>query len=585
MSGVTMPAMGYHRPGRTDPKGLVVSVIGINGKEAGPFDFNLAPAHGQTRQQLIAAFVVATAADGRWRSAESMHTAYGAAVAFLRSLDRLGISVTSLADFGPEHWWAWRSDQESRNRWPGSVNLMRVLLKDAPEIGDLTRRAMSQRTHKPRKRLYESYSVEEFDSIRRRAGVLVRACERRISANSAALQRYRDGYEGDEPVLSHDGVSKSRGDLLEQLVQEGRLRLGKEGTRQAAAALGTANLHPTYALFPTKGELISVMVALVCDRGYNLSTLQSMTIPDLASGNSGDEVLVAHVDKPRRGRQRHFTNSFTGPHAHTLRSAVTITAPARECLERLGHATDQLLVAGTSHGVTNHPTKMFITGGYTHGNAVRQWDQAADLRNSDGSGLLHLHFGRLRLSEQVINRKSSQNSPAVSEDVYRLPDRLTARMHHDVILDGQAEAVEHATNTVRLKYGPENDLGLPVETARALGAGQLDTAASACLDFTHSPFSLAGEPCTASFLMCLACSNAVATPAHLPRLVLLSEALDNLASVAPVQFNARYREHRERLENLLDTNTTKAERIKARNAATDGDRAMIERLLNRGLDT
>jgi len=580
-----MPAMGYHRPDRLDAAGLVVSVIGTDGKEAGPFDFSLAPAHGRTRQQLIAAFAVATAPDGRWRSAESMHTAYRTAVAFLRSLERLDISITSLSDFGPEQWWAWRSDQESRNRWPGSVNIMRVLLKDAPEVGALARRALSQRTHKPRKRLYESYSIEEFDAIRRRAGELVRACEARISANVAVLERYRDDRDDDEPMLPYDGTRKSRGALLEHLVQEGRLRFGRGGARQAAAALGTAKLHPTYALFPTRGELLSVMAALVCDRGYNLSTLQSLTVPDLASEYGEDEVLVAHLDKPRRGRQRYFTNSFTGPGARTLRSALTITAPARECLEHLGHATDQLLIAGTSSGATDHPTTMFITGGFTHGNAVRQWDQVANLRNSDESGLLHLHFGRLRLSEQVINRKSSQNSPAVSEDVYRRPDRLTARLHHDVILDGQAEAVEHATRTVRLQYGPVNDLGLPIETAHALGAGQLDTAASACLDFTHSPFAPAGEPCTASFLMCLACSNAVATPAHLPRLVLLSEALDNLASVAPDRFNARYREHRERLGDLLDTSTTKAERTAARDAATDGDRAMIERLLNRGLDT
>jgi hypothetical protein len=104
-----------------------------------------------------------------------------------------------------------------------------------------------------------------------------------------------------------------------------------------------------------------------------------------------------------------------------LRTALTITAPARECLENLGHATDRLLIAGTSSGVTDHATTLFVTSGFTKGGAVRRWDQVADLRADDG-GLLHLHFGRLRLSEQVINRRSSQNSAAVSEDVYRRPD-------------------------------------------------------------------------------------------------------------------------------------------------------------------
>jgi len=84
--------------------------------------------------------------------------------------------------------------------------------------------------------------------------------------------------------------------------------------------------------------------------------------------------------------------------------------------------------------------------------------------------------------------------------------------------------------------------------------------------------------------MCLACPNAVATPAHLPRLVLLGEALDNLASVDPARFDARYREHRDRLEHLLESSTTPVERDTARDEATDGDRAVIERLLRRDLD-
>lgn len=586
MTPVSMPAPGYRRPDRVDVTGLVASVVGTDGQEAGPFDFSQAPPHGQVREQLVAAFVSATGPTGRWRSASTMEATHGIVVAFLRSLDRLGISVTSLTDFTPEHWWTWRGDVEARNRWPGQVNVMRVLLKDAPEVGDLTRRALAQRTHKPRKRLYDSYSIGEFEMIRRRASELARACELRISANVTALAQHRDGQREEGPLISYAGVRLSRGALLERLVRDGRLRFGRganAASRQAAAVFGTGDLHPTYALYPTKVELLSIMAVLVCDGGYNLSTLESMTIPDLASEPGRDEVLVSHLDKPRRGRSRYFTNSFSGRRARVLRTALTMTAPARECLKHLGHPTDRVLISGTSSGVTDHPTTIFVTGAFTQGTSVRYWDRAADLRNEDGE-LLRLHFRRLRLSEQVINRKSSQNSAAVSEDVYRRPDPLTADQHQDVILDGQAEAIEHARNTVRLRYAPAQDLGLPTETVRAVGSGRLDTAASACLDFTHSPFTPEGEACTASFLMCLACPNAVATPAHLPRLVLLREAMDNLASIDSVRFNARYRQHSDRLEHLLESSTTRAERDAARDDATDADRAMIERLLRQDLD-
>lgn len=82
----------------------------------------------------------------------------------------------------------------------------------------------------------------------------------------------------------------------------------------------------------------------------------------------------------------------------------------------------------------------------------------------------------------------------------------------------------------------------------------------------------------------LACPNAIATPAHLPRLLTLRDALTNLASVDPARFDLLYREHHTRLEDLLSSRTTEAERELARATTTDVDRDMIERLLRRELD-
>jgi hypothetical protein len=591
MTKAVLPSAGYRRPERLDPSGLLVSVIGTTGDEVGPFDFSGAPAHGTLRSELIAAFVTATGQDGRWRSSASMDTAHHTALAFLRSLERLNITATSLSDFGPEAWWTWRADREASNRWPGQVNTMRVLLKDAPEVSPLTRRAMLQRTHKPRQRLYGSYSVAEFEQVRRRATELVRTTEARISSNSAALEEYLNAGEQDgEPTVTIAGRRLTRGELLSALMARGRLEFGAKSRTvqpQVAALLETGELHPTYALFPTRLEVISLMVLLVCDRGYNLSTLQSLTIPDVASGVTPveDGVLVTHLDKPRRGHRRFFSNSFAGPEARALRQAMAITDPARHCLAGLGHPSDQLLINGSCIGVSDHPTRIFVIKDFTNGGAVRRWDQIANIRTDSGEPL-HLHFNRLRLSEQVINRKSSQNSDTVSEDVYRRPDALTAHLVEDVILDGQADAVAHAAATTKMRY--ESTIGalhLPATTAAAIEVGSLDTATGACLDFTHSPFTAPGNACTASFLMCLACPNAIATPAHLPRLLTLHEALTNLSSVDPTRFDLLYREHHTRLEHLLSSRTTDAERVLARAAATDPDRDMIERLLRRELDS
>lgn len=196
-----------------------------------------------------------------------------------------------------------------------------------------------------------------------------------------------------------------------------------------------------------------------------------------------------------------------------------------------------------------------------------------------------MSLARLRLTEQVVNRKASQNTDAVSEDIYRSPEALTAAMVSDVILDGQHDAIDHANHTVRMRFVADpTELAVSEETRQALKEGRIDTATGACLDHLHSPFTPAGSACTASFLTCLACPNAVATPAHLPRLVTLEIALDNLATVAPARFTRLYKTYRDRLTDVLQQAGTPTELQHASAYATDEDRDVIERLLKRELD-
>jgi hypothetical protein len=116
---------------------------------------------------------------------------------------------------------------------------------------------------------------------------------------------------------------------------------------------------------------------------------------------------------------------------------------------------------------------------------------------------------------------------------------------------------------------------------QALADGALDTATGACLDFMNSPSGLPGQPCTASFLDCLACSNAVATRRHLPRLAWLHRALDELrATATPATWERDWQAHFLRLATLLEDNTTAAERQAAIGTASDADRELIAGLLS-----
>ena len=115
---------------------------------------------------------------------------------------------------------------------------------------------------------------------------------------------------------------------------------------------------------------------------------------------------------------------------------------------------------------------------------MRRWEHRHHLVDDNGQPL-RVTFPRLRLSEQVLNHRSSQNTDAVSEDVYRRPDPRTADMVADVVLEGQQHAVEHAEATVRMRYVEHAEqLGLDAALSSQLAQGRLDTVTGACLDYT-----------------------------------------------------------------------------------------------------
>ena len=105
-----------------------------------------------------------------------------------------------------------------------------------------------------------------------------------------------------------------------------------------------------------------------------------------------------------------------------------------------------------------------------------------------------------------------------------------------------------------------------------------------CTGNLNSPHSRAGEPCTASFLLCLSCPNARATPAHLPVQVLTADMLAaRREQMTPLDWAQRFADPATRLGDLL-ARYTSAAIGDARQAATAADRDLVERFLRRELD-
>lgn len=598
----TLPAGKYSRPAPIDPELRQLCFTDEAGRTR-TFSFDEIDGPAELVDDLVAALANGARAGGRWRTLATVAAAAKATRQLISYLRTEFPEVHSITDFGPEMWWAWRTARESEARWPGQVNLMRTLLSESPRLPETTRKAMRAKAVKPRKRLPEndSYSRDEFGRIRSAAKGEVRQALRRIRTNTGQLRQYREtGDVGDGIIFNVIRTQWSTGSLLEYLSQNGMLPSQYLANRIVLKGCFdlTGVSNPAQALFPSIREIYCLMVLLVCERGFNLSVMDNLTVTSFraSDGVGEDSIYTVNTDKPRRGTKRFSAEILAGEAGKLWETAVSLTEPCRTALTALGTPSEKLLIAHRHKNLAGDgPFRQeWLTAGIGD-----HYMADAGLLADDGTPL-RVSLRRLRLSEQVLNQHARQNSESVSEDTYRSPDPITADGAADTIIDGQTDAVAHAKATVTIRSlsaaevttartDPETAaarLGIQLPTLKLLLAGGLDTATTACTDFLNSPFAAtAGEPCPASFFACFTCTNAVITPAHLPRLITLLDALDNVATlVAPARWESDYRDHYARLQAVLEQNATNAELGDARRHVTDADREVVTALIGRNLD-
>jgi hypothetical protein len=368
------------------------------------------------------------------------------------------------------------------------------------------------------------------------------------------------------------------------------LKRGVSAAKILERALGGAGPQHTWArLFLTMPEAAALAVLLVCDQGWNRSVLDAMTVPDDMPGAGEDslDIYRAGIVKRRRPARARYSSANlpdTGPGSpgRLIRQAIEATQQARITLAALGTPTDRLLVSRRDQ-FRGRQDRFFL--GAPPGDSMRRWAAGAGLAGPDGEPL-QVSLRRLRRTVQVlIRREPAQNSQQVHESAYVLRDPAALPEAEQVTAQGLTNAVSHARATVKMRMlldaGPGQLAAGAAGQQQALADGTLDTATGACLDFTNIPFGTPGQPCTASFLDCLACSNAVATRRHLPRLAWLHRALDELRATAPpATWERDWQAHFLRLTSLLEDNTAAAERQAAARAASDDDRELIAGLLS-----
>lgn len=603
----SLPPAGYVRPPQVDPSGLVITHVSEDGATTTLFDFRSVDCPAALLNSLAHGFSVACGQGGRWRSARSAKNGAAAMRAFVQAVAQQSDPPARIEDVSPEVWWAWRSEMAKTNRWPSRIQLLQGLLFDTPGVPESTRKALRARLPKPKKRGYDAYSRDEFHRIRSAAAGIVRTGLRRIETNSATLAAYRAGDESDDaPSQCVGGRDWTVGSLLDCLARTGTLPVQRftsaRGRLRSLVNLDGAKTI-SEALFPNSVEILAACVLLVCERGYNCSVLEALTIDDIERVDDRRDdkpVYLLHLDKPRRGaRGRYSDESLTGEAGGAIARTLALTAQARETVGLLGNPTNSLIMFLKSSAGSRRGADLFETKVPNAAHFIQCWQDRTQLLADDQTPLW-LSLQRLRLTEQVLNKRPRQNSAQVSETVYRQPDPQTRKEAAAVIVGGQLDAVEHARVTVAMRTVSEREiaeaqhdpaplgqrLGVAPEKVRLLLSGTLNTATAACLDFTASPFATeADESCPASFLACLGCCNAVATPSHIPRLVALARALERTHSAVTSEVWAEdYANHYARLTDLLVSNTTPEQREHAMRQVTTEDERMLDRLLSRGLD-
>jgi hypothetical protein len=560
------------------------------------------------RLHLAQCLAAAAGPRGTHRSTATVKGGYGVLRRFANLLAQAENTPQTPHDLKPAHLAAFRLRYASNQR---SVGMLRSLLrrrKDAYSEPFRVALATANVSHAHEGTDLASYSTKELRLLLGHARNDVRAARNRIRKNVAHLERWLGGGIDRES----DPQAWHLGSLLEEMARTGDIprfpRGGPNYKRLTKCGVGVGAGH---LLFLKAEEVISLIVLLVALSSHNVEPLSRATV-EYHRTDAGDNPRTVIVDllKPRRGKHRAHMQvplravipdwlpapgaGFTLGRKELLSGlgvyllAVELTEPAR----RLA-GSDQLFcwLAGTGNGIgrgirTRTPV-----------DAVSRWSDRAGLVGDDGEPL-RLDWRRIRLTsvqsrnEPVAHRRQTLNHQ------YLIKDRGDLARYQRIVAATLEERVAAARETTRLAYLTVEDLAearrdpeavaarlsVSVRTLEAVLGGRLDTVLAACKDNENGPYT-PGRPCQASFMLCTDCECAVSLPRHLPVQVAAHDALlGRRDETNPLEWAERYGPAWARLDHLLGQHSRDVIGA-ARSDVSDLDRDLVERLLNRELDT
>ncbi|KOT79140.1 hypothetical protein ADK70_31995 [Streptomyces rimosus subsp. pseudoverticillatus] len=587
------------------------------------FDFTGFGAPAELRDALAEAFVRRTAPGAGLTSLHSMKQVYGAAVRFDRYLAGLRWPPATVAQVQPEHLDAFGESRRIR-RSTQEVQLVLRLLAQAEGVNErlaariaapLPRRAPAERK--------QGYSRKEFRSIAEAARADIRAAAQRIRAHCEELESFRSG-----PLPAQSDVRRGQrlkllehADRFADVPREpiaGRKRPGAVAAQRWVKQHGKVKQIISW-LHMTAEETAAAAVLLAIMTGENPQViLTAPAVHHRADGYVGTPgTALVSVRKPRRGRRAHMTLALEeipdwisvpdGDRAVSTRDELhtpfglyvllhELTARSRQVL-----GGDRLLVGyGESGGSgTGRGLRALPTAGSQISRCGKAWGLLADEPDEKGHpAILPVRLDLLRLTYLELHQKPVAHTDRTLASTYLARNKGSITQYRKVVAEALAEqlARARARGTVvlmapedveRARAHPETvaaEQGLDAQVLKHMIDGDLDTVVAACSDNTGGTHGPAGEPCPASFLMCLQCPCARALPRHLPIQALVHDALaERRQQLDALRWAERFAAPHARLADVLRQHGDWAVQ-QAREQATAADRALVERFLNRELD-
>ena len=429
-AAAALPGSGYRRPDILSANSLRVGPLtGEDGEDLGTYDFSslLEDCPRSLLEDLVQGFATAAGPGGRWRTASSVRRGASTTRSVARSIASSHTGVSSIRDVTPEVYSCLVEMFKEPSAPDALTNALRLVLLDTLGLPASTRRALyaPNRSKRMRRAAAAKYSRAEFRRIRSAARRHVVAAEARILPNIQDLSQFRDGLEPPD-CMKFELADRTwtKGELLDFLARTGvmppSLAVSKQRVRRLVhKALGLARRQQMpLALYLSSREARSLAILIACERGWNASSIFRIDLARVSRADdrtTGHPVYTVELEKPRRAKNRYESETLAGRQAASFERAVSLTQPARDTLENLGHPTSLLLVARAS-GRTRHPTGLFITSLLDIPSLSRRWNQKVHVPGNDNK-VPRVDMRLLRSSWQGLRRRRFPASICASCEV------------------------------------------------------------------------------------------------------------------------------------------------------------------------